>query len=381
MYVIKDTMLLFIRYILCSVICQCTTAFIYNCNTARNFLHMRQETPNTLWSTLSSTFKNNARDWFIQRAERKNISWNSITNKYKTPNNKQILMELYNVIEDKDIEYPSYYTQPFHGYDTGNLNWLAAQEGEAATLSMSVNYWDNVSPYIAEQWVRLNVSSHINNYIKTQQLDYPYHILDMGCSIGVSTEYLYNSFRRTKNIQGLDLSPYFLSVASFRKHERNLSINYIHGNAENTKLPARSYNMIVCNFMLHEVPNNATKNILNEIYRILKPGGVIVIVDLDPIRVQNNLIVSQFRKWAFEVTEPHIYEYYKHDMNVRLLDANFKYIVTNKNDPINRVWIGTKQNNEYTMHKHYAFTTHTYPSYQIQPMGNISVNGINSYIQ
>ena len=132
---------------------------------------------------------------------------------------------------------------------------------------------------------------------------------------------------------------------------------------------------------IQKVPNNATKNILNEIYRILKPGGVIVIVDLDPIRVQNNLIVSQFRKWAFEVTEPHIYEYYKHDMNVRLLDANFKYIVTNKNDPINRVWIGTKQNNEYTMHKHYAFTTHTYPSYQIQPMGNISVKGINSYIQ
>uniref|UniRef100_A0A6C0AV81 Methyltransferase domain-containing protein n=1 Tax=viral metagenome TaxID=1070528 RepID=A0A6C0AV81_9ZZZZ len=314
-------------------------------------LYMNQELPPTLWSSLSSTFKRTARNWFIQRAEKKNISWNELTNRYRTKENKKILLDLYEIYENKQLKYPGYYTLPFHGYDTGNLNWQAAEEGEAATISMSVNYWDKVSPSDAEKWVRYNISNQISCYLKTHGLEYPRNILDMGCSIGVSTEYLYKTFPKAINIQGLDLSPYFLSVASFRANEQNLSINYIHANAENTGLRYGSYDMIVCNFLLHEVPYKATTNILNEIYRLLKPDGIVVIVDLDPKRVKDNLVVSQFRKWAFEVTEPHIYEYYQHDMSMMLLDANFKYVVSSKNDPINRVWIGRKENIEFQMYK------------------------------
>lgn len=36
----------------------------------------------------------------------------------------------------RSVDYPSYYVQPFHGYDEGNLSWRAAHELEAATQSM-----------------------------------------------------------------------------------------------------------------------------------------------------------------------------------------------------------------------------------------------------
>ena len=38
-------------------------------------------------------------------------------------------------IENKDLQYPDYYTVPFHGYDEGNLNWLAAFE---VSLGMAI---------------------------------------------------------------------------------------------------------------------------------------------------------------------------------------------------------------------------------------------------
>jgi hypothetical protein len=34
------------------------------------------------------------------------------------------------------MDYPNYYTQPFHAYEDGNLNWLAAAEVESATSAM-----------------------------------------------------------------------------------------------------------------------------------------------------------------------------------------------------------------------------------------------------
>ena len=43
---------------------------------------------------------------------------------------------------------------PFHGYDEGNLDWEAAKEAEAATVSISANYWKGADPYDAQEWLR-----------------------------------------------------------------------------------------------------------------------------------------------------------------------------------------------------------------------------------
>ena len=72
--------------------------------------------------------------------------------------------------------------------------------------------------------------------------------------------------------------------------------------------------LIVCNFLFHEVPPSATQTIFDEMVRILAPNGILVVVDLDPEILKSGAILSQFRKWAFEVTEPHIYNYYESNM-------------------------------------------------------------------
>jgi len=83
-------------------------------------------------------------------------------------------------------------------------------------------------------------------------------------------------------------------------------------------------------------------NILKEAYRVLKPNGLLVIMDLDPDYLKNRLTVNRFQKWAFEMTEPHIYEYYQHDMRESLEKSGFSDIEKMKNDPLNSVWIGKK---------------------------------------
>ena len=67
---------------------------------------------------------------------------------------------------------------------------------------------------------------------------------------------------------------------------------------------------------------------------------------MDPKNVKNKLIVSEFRKWAFEVTEPHISEYYKTDLSELLKNNNFENVEKVTNDPVNSIWFGHKMTNK-----------------------------------
>lgn len=296
-----------------------------------------------MWSLISMPLKEQARRWFINRAILKGIDWEKLTDYYKIPTNFAELEELKSKLEDTTVKYPEYFLKPFHGYDEGNMNWLAAQENEAASLSMCANYWKGVCALDSERWVRYNVSKNIKSYIRNTELyDSLESILDVGCSGGISTEYLKKGFPQVSNIYGLDLSPYFVSVGAFRSEKQNANIEYVHANAEKTPFSENTFDLIVCNFLFHEVPPKATQIILDEMMRILTPGGVLAVVDLDPKVLRDDALLSQFRKWAFEVTEPHIYNYYESDMIKYLEEGGFQDVVKKSNDPINAVWLGRK---------------------------------------
>jgi ubiquinone/menaquinone biosynthesis C-methylase UbiE len=294
-----------------------------------------------MWEELNKSIKDTARNWFIYRAEKAGISWTDLVNKNKENLNE--LKNIYESIEDATIRYPSYYKLPFHGYDEGNLNWDAALEGDAATLSIAVNYWKNNDPLLSEKWMRYNVSEHINDYYLKHKLNLFQSALDVGCSVGISTEYMLKSFPNLNKLTGIDLSPYFLSMAKYSAATKKLPIKYYHKLAENTNFKDNSFDFIACNFLFHEVPSQSAKLILKELNRILKVNGVLALVDLDQQYLKDTLIVSPFRKWAFEVTEPHIEEYYKTDLGVLMEDNDFINIEKKRNDPVNSVWIGQKQ--------------------------------------
>ena len=295
--------------------------------------------PPVLWSSLSSVLKQNAREWFIGRAEKVGIDWKELVRRNKMKLNR--LEELRSESTDYTLEYPDYYTQPFHGYDEGNLNWEAACEGEPATLNMAVSYWKEINPFISQDWLRYNVSRNIQNYLSRTVVSHPNRILDVGCSVGISTEYLYRTFRNS-NITAIDLSPYFISVAKLRAEEQRLDIQYFHSNAEKTHFDDSSFDMVTYNFLMHELPTQATKNVLAESYRVISSGGMIAVVDLTPRILKNKNVLNNFKRWAFEVTEPHIYGYYTRDMSLLLREAGFINVSVTQNDPFNSIWIASK---------------------------------------
>ena len=301
------------------------------------------DSPPKVWSFLSDNLKSNAREWFIGRAENAGIPWKATTSLYNEDYTFQHLKHVKKELEDSSIIYPNYFLQSFHGYEDGNLEWKAAMEGEVATYSVSVGYWTDTNYAVAEKWMRYNASENINHYLKSQNIQHTNinYVLDLGCSMGISSEHLHRQFIHA-NIIGLDLSPYFLAVAKYRSDRDGQNIHYIHANAEQIPMIDESLDMVAINFMLHEVPYTPRINILQEAYRVLKPNGVLVVLDIEPQKIIKNFAFNQFRRWAFEVTEPHIYEYYQHDMIDSIVQTGFDHVENYQNDPMNTLWIGKK---------------------------------------
>ena len=98
------------------------------------------------------------------------------------------------------------------------MNWKAAFECESATMSMALRVWPKEALTYDEAQSRLRSSflDALGDY--TAKRNKPISkILDVGCSVGVSTFYLAEFFKSASKIVGLDLSPHFLSVAKFRQ--------------------------------------------------------------------------------------------------------------------------------------------------------------------
>ncbi|XP_022857179.1 uncharacterized protein LOC111378241 isoform X2 [Olea europaea var. sylvestris] len=236
------------------------------------------------------------------------------------------------------------YLNPFHAYDEGNLSWLAAAEAEPATMSMvrrAIPYassLDEANQIVRGNWLQAIESHHQKHSGNSSISD----IIDIGCSVGVSTNFLADKFPSAK-ITGLDLSPYFLAVAQFkekRSNQRKDPIRWIHGNGENTGLPSKSFDLVSVAYVFHECPERAIKNIVKEAFRLLRPGGTFAVTDNSP----KSKILQELSPVLFTLmksTEPFLDEYYLTDLEGSMREIGFVNVQTVMTDPRHRTVTAT----------------------------------------
>ncbi|GBG61394.1 hypothetical protein CBR_g20425 [Chara braunii] len=270
-----------------------------------------------------------ARGYFMRFAEESGIPWRELVSSLE----QSTVYDEMDLVENKSITYPEYYLKPFHGYKESNLCWKAAFEIEPANLMVAKRAFKTVmpttSPIECEElqkryWI-LAVKNHLDRYGPKGPVT---DILDIGCSIGLSANALADAFPDAQ-VTGLDASPHFLAVASYRQKQaaqagkaRSKPIRWMHALAEDSGLPSRSFDIVSLSYVVHELPLHIKQSIFSEARRLLRPGGTIAIIDISPKSKHYHQIPLPIAV-LIKSMEPFLDEHFLFDCKSELQKAGF----------------------------------------------------------
>jgi SAM-dependent methyltransferase len=129
-------------------------------------------------------------------------------------------------------------------------------------------------------------------------------IFEMGVSSGFHTLALAEAFPQAQ-ISGCDVSRAMLEYARVQANERGLSWRLYLGRAEDTRLPGGSFDLVSSFILLHELPAEANVALFAEAFRLLEPGGAVIMTDVPPYSAHDKLTAWRYDRSARYGGEPY----------------------------------------------------------------------------
>lgn len=103
--------------------------------------------------------------------------------------------------------------------------------------------------------------------------------LDLGCTIGGSVTY-WSTQEPNTEFHAIDVGAPCLRYGHARAKAVGGNVHFSQQNAEKTNFPDASFDIVTSHILLHETSRPAIFNIFKECHRLLKPGGVMLHLDL-----------------------------------------------------------------------------------------------------
>jgi ubiquinone/menaquinone biosynthesis C-methylase UbiE len=103
-------------------------------------------------------------------------------------------------------------------------------------------------------------------------------VLDVGCGTG-EVALLAKTRTKASEVHGIDPAPEMIAVARSKAARKKQEIDFRVGVIEALPFPDASLDVVTSSLMMHHLPEELKVRGLEEVYRVLKPGGRLLIAD------------------------------------------------------------------------------------------------------
>jgi len=141
-------------------------------------------------------------------------------------------------------------------------------------LAKAAAVYDWVQPFVT-----LGQETKLNHWVADSlALDGEEYVLDIGCGTGLLTVAIAERYPRA-TVVGIDASKPMIRVAD-RKRRRD-NCNYRQALAEELPYDAETFDAVTSALFFHHVDRELKVRCLCEVLRVLKPGGRLIVADMD----------------------------------------------------------------------------------------------------
>ncbi len=236
----------------------------------------------------------------------------------------------------KDIEkegYPRYYLQNFHHQTDGYLS-----DSSANLYDLQVDLLFNGVADSMRRRILAPLKEGLKNFSSIP--DYQIKVLDVACGTGRTLKNMRTTLPKA-SLFGVDLSPAYLRKANQLLSENPRELPQLsHANAEDLPHPDNFFHGLSCVFLFHELPGFARQQVIDECFRVTKPGGIFIICDSMQLSDSPEFEVM-LNNFSVMFHEPYYQDYVRDNLGERLEKAGFELIETQVHF-VSKYWIARK---------------------------------------
>src|SRR6266496_3564273 len=121
-------------------------------------------------------------------------------------------------------------------------------------------------------------------------------VLNVGCGTGTLAIAAKRRLGASGTVHGVDASPEMLSRAEKKAKKASVEVFFKNSLAEVLPFRDDEFDVVLSNVMFHHLPQKPRRQCANEIRRVLKPGGRVLVVDFEGFSDERRTLLSHFHR-------------------------------------------------------------------------------------
>ncbi|HLP90549.1 MAG TPA: class I SAM-dependent methyltransferase [Nostocaceae cyanobacterium] len=216
--------------------------------------------------------------------------------------------------------YPNYYLQNFHYQTDGYLSDLSA---DLYDLQVEILFSGTADAMRRRILAPLKHQLEVFDYLPKKQI----RVLDVACGTGRTLKFIRATLPQA-SLFGLDLSSAYLRKANELLSQIPGELpQLLQANAEELPYLDNYFHAVTSVFLFHELPASVRQKVIEQCFRVIKPGGVFIICDSIQMGDAPELAVL-INNFPSSFHEPYYKHYTTDNLVERLEKAGFEQIET-----------------------------------------------------